>query len=624
MKRNYAIRILLWLLVTTNTFAQSVEIPDPNLREAIRKSLELPAGDPITQQNMQNLTNLGAWRKNIQDLTGLEYAIYIEHLALRYNQIQDLTTISHLIRLRVLLLNDNPISDLTPLSNLVNLTKLNLTGCIHIIDISPLQNLVNLQKLYIQNTPINDFTAIQHLNLIEFEYDQPCDTPPQLPSVRERIESRKFPSILQPWDNIVGLDHLTWEQRHVLHDLHWSSGFSIQWDITETETHKGLATSLTGDLAESQEIRQRRLVQNPNMIFIRGFPIVTSDEGWLPADSIYWLRDENGEIVRTPDGTPIVNILKPDTQDLLVKRIIAYDRCGVLDGVFIDNIGSSGLKWKRYYPPTVTAEDIDQALFTIFRNARQHIREDFLIIINTNTAKPTHLAEHLNGIFMETGKDYPGGYSRPWLIEVENTLSWAEKNLREPRINCFEGEGMSIEPPDGPNNLRWMRLFTTMSLTLSDGYVLYTTGFRDLKNLGIPDYDADHDHLWHDFWDADLGQPLGAKAQPYQNIDGLFIREFTNGWAVYNRSGKEQAITLPRASIGVSSNKSDITHLLPDLDGEIYLRIGKPFDLNRDGTINILDLTIASQHFGTTKGDIDGNGITNLLDLILIAREFER
>ena len=34
---------------------------------------------------------------------------------------------------------------------------------------------------------------------------------------------------------------------------------------------------------------------------------------------------------------------------------------------------------------------------------------------------------------METGKDYPGGYSRPWLMTLEETLSWNEQNLREPR-----------------------------------------------------------------------------------------------------------------------------------------------------------------------------------------------
>ena len=66
-------------------------------------------------------------------------------------------------------------------------------------------------------------------------------------------------------------------------------------------------------------------------------------------------------------------------------------------------------------------------------------------------------------------------------------------------------------------------------------------------------------------WETDLGRPIGTKAQRYQNIAGLFIREFTNGWAVYNRSGKAQTISLPQFATGVSSSKSGTTHLLPDL-----------------------------------------------------------
>jgi hypothetical protein len=203
------------------------------------------------------------------------------------------------------------------------------------------------------------------------------------------------------------------------------------------------------------------------------------------------------------------------------------------------------------------------------------------------------------------------GYTREEIIEIESTLSWAEENLREPRVNCLEGWGIPHEPPDSPRNKRFMRMFTTMSLTHSDGYVLY-----GMNNT--------HQHIWHSFWDADLGRPIGSKAQRYQKIDGLFIREFTNGWAVYNRSGKTQAIILPRVSTGVSSDKKDITHLLPDLDGEIYLRVGKPFDLNRDGTINVLDLIIASQHFGTAAGDVNGDGTTDILDLTLVAQQFSQ
>ena len=132
-----------------------------------------------------------------------------------------------------------------------------------------------------------------------------------------------------------------------------------------------------------------------------------------------------------------------------------------------------------------------------------------------------------------------------------------------------------------------------------------------------------HQHIWHSFWDADLGRPVGAKAEPYQNIDGLFIREFTNGWAVYNRSGVLQSIDLPQYTTGVSSGAREITHLLPDLDGEIYLKAGVPIDLNADGAVNILDLILVSQGFGTLKGDINGDGETNILDLTLVAQRFQ-
>ena len=49
---------------------------------------------------------------------------------------------------------------------------------------------------------------------------------------------------------------------------------------------------------------------------------------------------------------------------------------------------------------------------------------------------------------------------------------------------------------------------------------------------------------------------MKRKVQLYVNragetIDGLFIREFTNGWAVYNRSGKAQTVNLPMETTGI-------------------------------------------------------------------------
>ena len=201
------------------------------------------------------------------------------------------------------------------------------------------------------------------------------------------------------------------------------------------------------------------------------------------------------------------------------------------------------------------------------------------------------------------------------MSDTESTLLWAANNLREPRINALEGCALSIELPDGPTNRQWMRAFTTLSLTHSDGYMLFNHG-------------PTHAHYWYDFWDADLGRPLSEeKAQLYdEQIPGLYIREYTNGWAVYNHSGSEQQITLPELAVGVASRLEGNTHTLPDIDGEMYLRVKpvNPADANGDGVVNILDLTLVAQGFGTNnpEADVNGDGVVNVFDLVFVANQF--
>ena len=657
--------ILFYLLITTNIFAQVVEIPDPNLRGAIREALQLPDNLPVTQQDMLELTKLSASQSSITDLTGLEHAIYLkylglcgnqihnlqplsglirlEHLALCLNQIEDISPLAKLTRLRNLDFGVNRISDISPLTKLIKLEKLNLdlnqvknivplanlTQLVQlklrdnrIVDFSPLANLVNLRELLIEKNLGTDFTPLLGLNLTEFRYDEICNIPPPLPSVQTRIENRTFPSIFQAWNDVIGLDHLTKEQRNVLHDLHFSPLFeTIDWDDTLTEPARGVATQLGGPLAHARQVRQRRLDQNPNMIFFKSFAIHERDsDADFPPDSDLWLRDANGQIVRKKNGEPMGDLLKPEVQALIVNRILGIERCGLYDGVLLDGFAHNGTGFGGRHLFPATDEEIIRAYLNIFRAVRAQAREDFLILVNGGHMPPTRYTEFINGTFMEILKDYPGGYSRALLIQLENTLSWAEENLRNPRINCLEGDGMSIEPPDGPNNLRWMRVFTTMSLTHSDGYVLYNVGYRDL-----PGRKGDHVHLWHSFWDADLGRPVGTKAQQHHNIDGLFIREFTNGWAVYNRSRKPQTITLPVSTSPVSNRgnaTASFTHQLPDLDGEIYLKTKHPADVNGDGVVNILDLVQVSNSFGKSSPDLNDDGVVNILDLVFVAQQF--
>ena len=121
-----------------------------------------------------------------------------------------------------------------------------------------------------------------------------------------------------------------------------------------------------------------------------------------------------------------------------------------------------------------------------------------------------------------------------------------------------------------------------------------------------------------------LGQPVGPKAQLYKDIDGLFIREFTNGWAVYNRSGQAQTISLPESATAVGNGnlRSAVTFLLPDLDGEIYLKVPNLADVNGDGKINVLDLIQVANGLGKSAPDPNGDGAVNILDLVFVVQQF--
>ncbi len=614
-----------------------VEIPDPNLKQLIRETLSLPEAVPLTQGQMQRLTTLNAGgNRGITNLTGLKYATNIRSLLLYRNPIVDISPLVYLTNLeglnltecsivdlsplgnlknvRSLFLGYNRISDISPLGELTNLTYLHLQSN-QVVDFSPIANLVNLQELWINHNFGVDISPLQGLHLTDFRYDEVCNIEPLLPPVRERIEGRSFPSIFQAWNDVVGLDHLTWEQRNVLHDLHWHAHFGLNWDTTLAEPTYGLATQRAGHLEGARETRQRRLAQNPNMVFLRDVRIFNHQSlEAFPPNSDFWLRDAQGQIVRNSLNEYFFNFFKPEVQDLLIKRIIAIARCGLYDGVVLDSFNRHGTRpaRERFYP--ITDEEMIQAHLNMFRAVRSQVRDDFLIVINTNRSKAPRYAEYVNGTFMETGKDYAGGYTHDGLAEIESTLLWAEENLREPQINCLEGWGVFTELPDSLRNHKWMRVFTTMSLTHSDGYVLYNIG-------------DSHRHYWYDFWDANLGRPVGPKAQQYQNIEGLFIREFTNGWAVYNRSGASQTITLPASATPVSdrgNNAASQTHILPDLDGEIYLTTKSFADVNGDGHVNILDLIQVTNGLGTSTPDPNGDGVVNILDLVFVTQQFSQ
>ena len=668
-------------------------MPDAHLEQAVRKALDIPDGIPIHPADMAALTVLLAER-DIESLKGLEYAINLEFLhisrcevseltplaglenlqvlKLYNNRITDITPLSGLVNLQHLGLQSNQISDITPLSGLVNLRHLKIHGN-QISDISPLAGLVNLQELVVKLnqvvdvSPLAGLIGLRHLNL---EHNFISDLTPLVPltnleillifgnpiplgnqftveiphlkaavagaicempvpsyttSVTERINTRNYPSAFlshkragdpeqypSTFDQFIRYDFsFRSEPFHPLTNLHtFNSPFG-----------GAVRGGDLGAIAKLPQVHRDAIRENPNMIFIVEIAYFDGRFLNLPDDSPYWFRNDDGSIAFRersidPFGNEqverLVNFTHPDVIEIIIQRIIAIAKCGLYDGIWLD----------RWHPDfggelshLVTPEDERNARLQILQGIRANVREDFLIIINSRREFP-HLAPYINGVFIEAHEPNPV-YTYKDLYRFENLIKWYESNLREPAFTLLWGQA-AHKPP---RSQRVMRLFTTLSLTHSDGYVSLSAEPHPLITY------------YYDFWDADLGRPVGGdetKGVLYEtpkgvSINGLFIREFTNGWAVYNRSGKAQEIELPQAVSGWSSGvEHQRRHTLADLDGEIYLKSETPptADLNGDGVVNIQDLVIVANAFGEAEPDLNGDGVVNIQDLVIVANAF--
>ena len=400
-----------------------------------------------------------------------------------------------------------------------------------------------------------------------------CDVS-RLPSA-PRVKNRSYPSAFAAWHLISNLPAASEVEQLAMHDLYFSDP---QFGLYFVEDDAGF--HVAGDVEQAIGQRDDLLARNPNMIslvVVQYYSGVRPDR--YPEDWPLWLRDEKGNRVIDIWGEALLDFTLPETQAWLFAQVAAVSRCGLYDGIFLDH-WSEGLRLHDYR----TLEEELVARDRILSGIREIAGNDFLVLVNSNNDKILRWSRFVNGLYMEAlpdlGRPFGAieelsefenrGYSPAVLSELEETLIWAEAHLQEPRINALQGLALTAEAEDSPRNRQWMRLFTTMSLTLSEGYTVLVEG-------GPPWH-----HYWYGFWDVDLGHPVGAKGQRYQDEEGTYIRKFSNGWVVYNRSGVSRAVEFPERVSGVTSGVRDQRwHAIGDLDGEIYLKSnGAPADID--------------------------------------------
>lgn len=134
--------------------AQSV-FPDKGLEAAIRQEVFAKRynEEPITADDVKNISQVVGKGKNIQSLEGMQYCLAIALIDLENNAIQDLAPLKELKHLQSVNLAGNKIESIAPLSELTGLQYLELSRN-RVKDLAPLQGMTNMRSLYLSENQV--------------------------------------------------------------------------------------------------------------------------------------------------------------------------------------------------------------------------------------------------------------------------------------------------------------------------------------------------------------------------------------------------------------------------------------------------------------------------------------
>ena len=326
-------------------FGEPVDIPDPNLRDAIWNELGyLPDDTPIPASDMAKLTKLEASNANITDLTGLEAATNLAVLNLGGNSISDISLIAELTNLTELYLHGNSISDASPVEGLTQLTRLGL-GFNTISDISAVAGLANLTFLSLRHNAISDISPVAGLtNLTGLSLD---------------INSISDISV------VAGLTNLT---RLFLQD---NSISDISPLVANTGLGNGDEVSVSANPLHSQSI-------NTHIPILQNRGVNISFSNLKPITSEYTLSIPVGiNLIHVP-----LKVTEVDGAEQTIKLISdLYDALGGASTVnFLITYDSISQDWYSYFVPSDKGGPADSGL-----------TDDMGIIVGLRTPVSIHL-----------------------------------------------------------------------------------------------------------------------------------------------------------------------------------------------------------------------------------------
>ena len=581
-----------FFLMPLSTSAQTVNIPDANLRKAINEALDKPPNARITADEMSTLRELNALSMDIQNLTGLEAAVNLEGLGLNNNIISNISPLTGLIKLRDIGLEENAITDLSPLAGLINVEHLHL-GHNLIADLSPLEGLINLRGISLHHNAISDLSPLA--GLVKLEWIGMSDNPlADLAPLSGLTNLRNFHGWGTPVVNLDGIAKLP-----KLREINVCGGEIF--DLSPLADAKGLKELyLPGN--EVSDLSPLKGLTNLTRLSFEGNQI--SDLSPLEGlNNLTWIDLRDNQISNVSPLAELSNLRWLDlTQNAAITDVSPL--------AVLPNLTWLGL-----------AENtgIDTAQLDRFSTKTSILHSDFV-----------------NSAFPDAGPKIVG----PWLWAIvpgagvsktdliEKASKGAATEVKVSTFGATEGKPVGGSKwtahnlaPVGGDNLNQM----TDALGWGSGSEVYDHVVYGSTTLNSP-RKQDTTML--------VGSDDGVKVwlngevvhyNPTQRGAGGYEDAFP---VTLKRGANVLLVAVDNRGHGAFSGffgfAKDTEYTVNPIGKKIVVQI-PAYDVNRDGVTDILDLILVGQDFGKVRStnartDVNKDGKRNIQDLVLVAQ----
>ena len=583
----------LFFVFPLTTVAQTVNIPDANLRAGIEAALGKTSGATITAEEMATLTRLNVHNAGIRDLTGLEFATNLGEIKCNNNLISDLSPLAELVSLHVVEFRRNTISDLSPIADLINLNWLVVPHNL-IQDLSPIVGLISLHGLDISHNVIVDLSPLAgliKLNRIWMNENPPADLSP----LSGLISLRSFHSWGTPILNLSTLGKLP-----KLNEINICGG-----ELSDISALQGL-TAL-------------------KKLYLAGNEI--SDLS--PLASLTGVTRLNLKHNEVSDVSPLASLSSLTWLDLNDNAISDVSPLGELNSLTwldLSNNALSDVSSLTFLPNLTWLGLLGNSITDLSSLDR----------FSQNTSI-TH-SDFINSTFPDAGPKIVG----PWLwvivpgVRLDDTdlIAKATKGaVTEVKVATFGAtEGKSV------GGSVWEA--HTLSATGGDNINEMTAA------LGWGSGSAIYDHVVYGSLTLDSPREqettmlVGSNDEVKVWLNGEVVHynpvlrgagDFQDAFPVTLKQGPNVLlVAVDNRGHGTFSGffgfAKDAEYTVNHPDKKVTIEV-PAYDVNRDGIINILDLILVGQDLSkanaTNEGtDINGDGVVNISDIILVAQHF--